>query len=219
MPIPENILHLTIAGETVYLLPQRALYWPGRETLFFADPHFGKAATFRAGGIPVPGGTTGANLDRLDAALAMTGATRLVCLGDLLHARAGRVARTVAEVAAWRARHADLDWLLVRGNHDRHAGDPPPSWAIISVDEPFVEAPFVWRHIPESDPAGYTLAGHRHPAVRLGRGSLSETLPCFYFGEEVAILPAFGEFTGTSLVDPRPGERLFVLAGEEVLAI
>jgi len=217
--LSEQNLHLKVAGQRLELLPQRALYWPGRETLFIADPHFGKAAAFRAGGIPVPGGTTGENLARLDAALATTGATRLVCLGDLLHTRAGRVDQTLAEVAAWRAGYPDLEWFLVRGNHDRHAGDPPASWRIVCIDEPFADAPFVWRHLPEPDPDGYTLAGHRHPAVCVGSGPLAETVSCFYFGEKVGILPAFGEFTGNALIHPEPGDRVFVLAGAEVIAI
>ena len=43
------------------------------------------------------------------------------------------------------------------------------------------------------------------------------TLPCFYFGRDYALLPAFGEFTGTAVVRPRAGEGVFVLAGDEVV--
>lgn len=214
-----NYVSLVVAGELLHLLPQRALFWPRRDTLLLADPHFGKAASFRAGGIPVPGGTTGANLARLDAALAATGATRLVCLGDLLHARAGRVELTVDEVSTWRQRYPDLELLLVRGNHDRHAGDPPASWGIRCVDGPFADPPFCLRHLAEPDPTGYTLAGHLHPALQVGRGAMAETVACFYFGKEVGILPAFGEFTGTGLVRPEPGDRVFLLAEEEVIPV
>ena len=84
-----HCLELTVAGERVQALAEAALYWPARQTLFVADLHLGKAASFRASGIPVPGGTTAGNLARLERALAATGAKRLVCLGDLLHARAG----------------------------------------------------------------------------------------------------------------------------------
>jgi DNA ligase-associated metallophosphoesterase len=213
------MIHTRAAGEALWLLPERAVYWPAQRTLLLADPHFGKAAAFRAGGIPVPAGTTADNLARLDSALAATGATQLVCLGDLLHARAGRVARTVEAVAVWRARHEQLQWLLVRGNHDRHAGDPPPAWRITCLDEPVVDAPFVWRHEPREAEEGYVLAGHVHPAVRLGRGALAETLPCFVFGRRVGILPAFGDFTGQATLRPQPEDRLFVLAGDEVIAV
>ncbi len=59
---------LTLAGEQVYLLSERALYWPGTSTLVVADLHWGKASTFRAAGIPVPIGTTSDDLARLDRA-------------------------------------------------------------------------------------------------------------------------------------------------------
>ncbi len=198
------------------LLGEAALYWPTRATLFIADPHFGKAASFRANGIPVPGGTTGGNLARLESALALTGAQRLVCLGDLLHARSGRSEQTLAAVTAWRAQRPGLEWLLVRGNHDRHAGDPPDAWQVRCVDAPLRDGPFVLQHEPAEPGDGYALAGHVHPAARIGRGKLAEQLPCFLFGPRLALLPAFGEFTGTALIRPQPGDRIFVLAGGEI---
>jgi hypothetical protein len=36
-----------VAGEKLGLFAERAIYWPARSTLLVADPHFGKAATFR----------------------------------------------------------------------------------------------------------------------------------------------------------------------------
>ena len=47
--------------------------------------------------------------------------------------------------------------------------------------------------------AGYRLAGHIHPSVVLyGTARQSMRLPAFVFGLEGAILPAFGDFTGTA---------------------
>ena len=102
-----------LAGETVTLLPERALYWPRRAALLIADLHLGKDATFRASGVPLPGGTTAADLARLSVALERSGARRLVILGDFFHARRGRDPALLAEVAAWRAAHADLEIVLV----------------------------------------------------------------------------------------------------------
>ena len=211
-------LEFTLCEESLLLFAERALYWPRRRTLIIADPHFGKAATFRAGGLPVSEATTTVMLDRLTALLAGTGAKRLLCLGDLLHARAGRSDATLAAVTAWRDAHAQLAFQLVRGNHDAHAGDPPADWAITCVDEPSIEEPFAWRHHPAPDAAGYAIAGHLHPAVRLnGAGRQSTTLPCFYFGVDYGVLPAFGEFTGTALVRPATGERVFVVAEQSII--
>ena len=112
-------------GQTLELRCDRTVWWAEASTLLVADPHFGKAGTFRAASVPVPAGVDGDNLSRLDAALKETAATRLVFLGDLFHARGGVDGALLAELAVWRQRHAGLTVLNVRGNHDRHAGDPP----------------------------------------------------------------------------------------------
>ncbi len=117
---------LELRGERLVLLPERAVFRERTATLLIADPHWGKAATFRASGIPVPRGTTLDGLARLDAMLQRTGARRIIFLGDYLHARQGRSPTTLQALAEWRARHLDIELVLVRGNHDRHAGDPPP---------------------------------------------------------------------------------------------
>jgi DNA ligase-associated metallophosphoesterase len=212
---------ITLAGEAVTLLPERALYWHRSEALIAADLHWGKAATFRASGIALPGGTTSDDLARLDRALARTGARRLIVLGDLFHARAGRIAApTLAAIRAWRPRRADVEILLVRGNHDRHAGDPPADLRINAVNAPAFVPPFVLRHEPAESTAGYGLAGHLHPAAALvGPGRQRERLPCFLVGPRAAVLPAFGSFTGSAVVEPRPDHRVFVVAGDEVLEV
>ena len=212
---------LDLAGEEVRLLPERALVWSRTSTLVVADVHWGKAAAFRAAGIPIPGGGTGDDLARLDTALLRTGARRLVVLGDLFHARAGRVAaRTLGELRRWRARRAELEIRLVRGNHDRHAGDPPEDLGVDCIDSPACEPPFVLRHEPRVSNEGYTLAGHLHPGTVLaGPGLLRERLPCFIVGRSIAVLPAFASFTGMGMVTPEPGEQVFVIADGDVVAV
>ena len=79
-----------LGDERFSLLPQRAAYWPAERLLVLGDLHFGKAATFRSRGIPVPGGTTRENLSVLDALLATHDVQRVLFLGDFLHARAGQ---------------------------------------------------------------------------------------------------------------------------------
>ena len=214
-------VQVRMAGEEIVLLPERAFFWPRTGTLVAADFHWGKAATFRAAGIPIPRGTTGDDLARLDAALLRTCARRLVVLGDLFHARAGRIAtRTLAELRRWRGLRSELEILLVRGNHDRHAGDPPDDLLINCVDAPAFVPPFVLRHEPSSSAEGYTLAGHVHPcAVLTGPGLQRARLPCFWLTPRAAVLPAFGSFTGLGPVSPEPQDRIFVIADDEVLAV
>lgn len=212
---------LELAGEPVRLLAERALYWEREHALVVADLHWGKAATFRAAGIPLPPGATADDLARLDRALARTGARRLILLGDLFHAREGRRAEaTLATVGAWRAAHPSLDVLLVRGNHDRRAGDPPADLGVTVVDAPHHLAPFALLHEPAASPAGYTLAGHLHPGfVMSGPARQRERLACFVIGTRGAILPAFGSFTGTLAMSARPDDRVYVIAGDSVIPV
>ena len=214
-------IHLDLAGEPVRLLPERALFWPGSCALVVADLHWGKAAAFRSAGIPIPGGATRRDLDRLDSAIARTGARRLIVLGDLFHARAGRVAtRTLAHLRSWRGEREALEIQLVRGNHDRHAGDPPADLRVNCLNAPAFLPPFVLRHEPAAGDAGYTLAGHVHPGVVLtGRGLFRERLPCFVVGDRMALLPAFGSFTGLGILSPDEGQRVFVVAEGEVVEV
>ncbi|WP_228893517.1 ligase-associated DNA damage response endonuclease PdeM [Pseudoduganella aquatica] len=216
-PIADGACAIELAGETVLLLPEKALFWPRLRLLAVADIHFGKAAAFRALGVPVPGGTTADNLERLDRLLAAHGVAHLVFLGDFLHAKAARAPATLAELASWRGRHPALRLTLVRGNHDLHAGDPPEALGIAVADEPFALAPFQFCHHPELDAPGYVLAGHVHPVFHLAAGRDALRLPCFVAGGRRAILPSFGAFTGGHALRLAGDDKLYLVAGDKVL--
>lgn len=212
-------LSVELAGEEVLLLPQKALYWPREKMLVIADIHFGKAASFRALGVPVPGGTTRENLDGLDALLALYPARQVLFLGDFLHAKAAHAEATQAALHAWRLARPGLRLVVVRGNHDAHAGDPPARLGIEMANEPSLLAPFAFCHHPDLLAAGYLMAGHVHPVYRLRAGWETLRLPCFLAGEGRIVLPAFGAFTGGHPILPEPGERVFVSSGESVLEV
>jgi DNA ligase-associated metallophosphoesterase len=216
--------HTRIAGQTLHLAPERAVWWAESRTLLIADAHFGKAATFRSHGIPVPHGTTGDNLARLDTMIARWPVERIVFLGDFLHAKESKARVVVEAIARWRATHHGIAMTLVRGNHDARAGDPPAALGIDVVDESHVVGPFSLRHHPTPCERGYVLAGHLHPGYRIGsRAGDGLRLPCFWFGHEagsrIGVLPAFGAFTGTWLVDALPDDRVFVVAPDAVHAV
>lgn len=210
-----------MAGQCLRLLPERAIYWPEGRTLFVADVHLGKGAAFRSMGIPIPEGSTEDTLNRLSRLLDSTEALRLDILGDLWHAKAGRTAETTERFGAWRERHRDLEVTLIEGNHDLRSGKLDPGWNVREVAEPFERGPFALCHFPETSvERGFRLAGHLHPGVLLeGKGRQSLRLPCFYFSGDGAILPAFGSFTGLALVEPGPGDHVFVLAGDSVVRV
>ncbi len=212
-------MQITIADQLLLLLPQHALYWPAQRLLVVADIHFGKAASFRALGVPVPAGTTTQNLAQLDAMLGAHPVDHLLFLGDFLHARAAHASATMAAIRRWRSGRPALRLTLVRGNHDDRAGDPPADLAIDIVDEPHQMAPFAFCHHPQHSALGHVVAGHVHPVYRLSAGADGARLPCFVVGERCTLLPSFGAFTGGHAVTHGDGERLYVVADESVFSV
>src|SRR5688500_18064151 len=127
-------MDVNYAGETWTLLAEHAAWWGAERTLLVADVHFGKDAPFRMAGIPVPGGATAKDLARLTQLIERHAAERLVILGDFFHARTGRQRDVTEAIARWREVHGRVQMLLVRGNHDRAAGDVPAEWRIETVN-------------------------------------------------------------------------------------
>lgn len=221
-----ELLDIALAGTRLALHASGAAYHAADQTLLVADAHFGKAVSFRRLGVPVPQGTTSENLAVLDGLLALTGARRLVFLGDFLHSARAHAPATLAAIGRWRARHSTLEMMLVRGNHDLRAGDPPALLAITVVDEPLILGPFALCHHPRPHPGAYVLAGHWHPCVGVGGAARDHLrLPCFWFGDEaqaeraVGVLPAFGSFTGMHPIRREAGDRVYAIAGDAVRAI
>ncbi|SAL15197.1 hypothetical protein AWB71_00512 [Caballeronia peredens] len=213
-------LTIDVNGRELMLSSARAAFDPLLKSLFIADAHFGKDAVFRARGIPVPAGTTGETLARLDALVAMHRPESVAFLGDLLHARESHTDETLDALAAWRARHRALRLVLVEGNHDRHAGALPAAFGVEVVKEPHALGPWALCHHPQIVDGAYALAGHEHPVYRLATRVDRARLPCFRFGPRAGVLPAFGAFTGGFEVnDDVRGESIYVIAGERVFPL
>jgi len=213
-------LEVEFGGASLELLGAGAIHWRARRCLIVADAHFGKAATFRARGVPVPQGTTRETLARLETVCARTQPASLVFLGDLFHAPEAHAPATLAALRAWRAAHAALEVVLVEGNHDRKAGAPPPGLGIEVRPEPWRIDGLALCHHPQFVPGAHALAGHLHPAVRIGgRADDSVRLPCFWLREGLAVLPAFGSFTGGARFDRAPGDRVVAIAEDRLYEI
>ena len=211
---------IVFGGQPLWLLPQGVAWHPPSRTLFLADLHLGKAAAFRARGLPVPAGTTSDNLRRLDALVHEHAAARIVLLGDLLHSAHAQQAGVLDPLRQWRAAHPALACVLVRGNHDRHAGDPPADLGLNVVDEPWPvtdAAGLVACHHPQQIAGQAVLAGHLHPMVTLsGPGRDRQRLPCFCRSGDLLVLPAFGAFTGGNPLPPPAGSTCYAVGGGRV---
>lgn len=216
-------LPLSLGGLSLQLLPGRAVWWPAEQTLFVADLHWGKEATFRQrGGMPIPD-ITRHELDRLDRLLVDTNCRRVVLLGDLVHSTAGRSAVVSSQIESWRQaidrRLPGLELLLIEGNHDRSAGALPDTWGLTRLAAPVQIGPLNCAHYPEEVGPGPGLAGHLHPRIDLRRGPDRLRLPCFWLRGEQLTLPAFAWFASHSAIAREPGDRVFAIADDEVLEL
>lgn len=208
---------LTLEGEELWLLADKAVYWPARQCLLIADAHFGKASAYRSLGQPVPQGTTTDNLQRLDRLLSAYPCTHMIFLGDFLHGPGSHANSTLRALEAWRTRNRALHITLIRGNHDKRAGDPPLGLGIDVVSEPLLIGPFALQHEPHAHPDCHVLAGHVHPVYRLrGKARQSLRLPCFQIGGQISLLPAFGAFTGGHEVAQDTGRQILVIGDHKV---
>ena len=202
---------LLIKTNEVLLLADKAMYWPKHKALLIADVHFGKAAAYRALGQPVPKGTTENNLNRLTALINQYPTEQIIFLGDFLHAPKSHAPATLATIRDWRMQYKDVQCILIRGNHDVNAGDPPLDLDIKVVTEPYLIDDFALQHMPKPHATHHVIAGHIHPTYRLlGKGKQSLILPCFYHQPALTLLPSFGDFTGGFVMDKKLNTKIFV---------
>lgn len=236
-PAAGTSCEIDFGGARLTLLGARAVWWAEERVLLVADVHLGKPASFRERGAPVPEKVTAGDLSRLDALIARWRPERVVVLGDLAHDKCAWQDVTLDAFSVWRARHAATGFVLVRGNHDRWAADPPASLGIEVVEPGWRLGGLAMHHEPPEEPGEgqaegqaegrgpHALCGHLHPGVRLGH-----TLPakrrragmrggCFWFRGTLGVLPAFGRFTGCHMIRPARTDRVFVLGDDRVMEV
>ena len=196
-------IEIGIQSQLVTLRGDGTLYLPGFRSLLAADLHLGKDASFRAAGVPVPGGIDEVTLQQLSLALHESRAERLYVLGDLIHDRHSMTSRLVRQFCSWRESHPRLSLILVRGNHDRHVSRFPTGWRMETCRRA-VLGPFHLMHeVSSSSPPvdsiereSIEVGGHLHPVARVGRGADQMRLRCFLVGDRQIVLPALGPFKG-----------------------
>jgi DNA ligase-associated metallophosphoesterase len=215
-----NVVH-PIQGETFQLLPDRALYWEEQSALILADTHFGKAAHFRKAGIAVPAHLIEADLRRLQQLITRHHPLKIIVVGDMFHSNDNQ---DVSFFALWRKQFPHIQFILVAGNHDVLSAQKYVDMEIEKVpylriqNIGFIHDASTQNAINQD--AAYTFSGHIHPGVSLlGAARQRLKLPCFYFGKEVGILPAFSLFTGLCLMEPQPATNIYVIAKEQVIKI
>ncbi len=208
-----------LAGESLLLDARRAIFWPSQRCLLLADLHFGKAAHFRREGLAVPPQVALQNQAQLVELLEEYVPERVLFVGDLFHSDYNEAWEELGDILT---AFSNIQFELVKGNHDILDDRQYQKFGLQVHPLPLPLGPFLLSHEPLDTPHDhlYNLAGHLHPGVILrGRGHQSLRLPCFFFGQQQGILPAFGAFTGLAIMKARPGDQVFVIAEERVIKV
>lgn len=205
-----------LLGERWVLHAHRALFWPARNCLVVSDPHLGKAAHLRKGGMAIPEGHDDHTLSRLTGLLEVFRPERLLVLGDLFHSSHNHA--WLGFVTWANAQRCVVE--LVPGNHDVLDPAQYHEAGIILHDEVLELSPFVLTHDGGSCTGIGTISGHVHPGIILsGKGRQRIRVPAFLINEQRILLPAFGTSTGLHPVKPQPNDRVFACTGKEVMEV
>ena len=207
------MLEHKILGQTLCLFPEKAIFWREKQLLILADVHLGKAGHFRKSGIPISDLIHNKDILTLDKLIQRTKPKEVIFLGDLFHSDHNSGWDVFKR---WIKSKAPLTFKLVLGNHDI-LDQQLYHVANLTVTEKLEISPFTLTHIPE-ETEFYNLAGHIHPAIRLsGKGRQSLRVPCYFFGRQNGILPAFGHFTGTGLIKVTKEDNVYGVTEDEVI--
>ncbi|WP_017257008.1 ligase-associated DNA damage response endonuclease PdeM [Pedobacter arcticus] len=206
-------------GEELILDQERAIYLPKNKLLAISDLHLGKSAHFRQAGVPVPATVAQQDLSRLDAILQKYKPNTLLINGDMFH---HGLNTDIDEFHQWRRKYQQTNFLLVKGNHDRLANADYASMDIEIHEPSFCVGPFCFIHdAPKcTEEELYPISGHIHPGVTIvGRAKQRLKFPCFYFGKDYAVMPAFSVFTGLYNIKPKKEEQAYAVTKESVVKI
>ena len=216
------LIAYTINENDFVLSPERVMFWEKQKALIIADLHIGKTGHFRKSGIPVPQHVFKEDLQRLFTQILFYKAEKLIIAGDLSHSRSNKEMDLFKK---WRHDLEALEIILVNGNHDILADAWYDELKITRTDTLDIHD-FSFCHDPQEaflkirDQKHYTFCGHLHPGVSIrGRGRQFLQFPCFYFGNNIGILPAFSRFTGSVNVNAQSGENVFAIVENSIMQV
>ncbi len=209
-------------GQHLWLSPERTIFWEEQNTLILSDSHFGKTGHFRKSGIPLPQNIFLDDLQRLFYLIQLYKPEQLIVVGDLFHSHSNKEHLLFEK---WRNDFQQLNFILVKGNHDILEKDWYQQHHIDVYDGgSLLIQPFAFIHdysqidvYPEHGDS-YFFTGHLHPGFAIkGRGRQQLSFPCFYFSEQFAVLPAFSKFSGLSLIKKKKNDTVFAIVENELM--
>lgn len=206
---------IQLENKEFILHPHGGIFWVEKSMLLISDVHLGKVAHFRKFGAAVPQKAIHKNFILLDEVVKHFQPFQICFLGDLFHSSLNKewqlfenwVGKTPAEI------------VLIAGNHDIIAPEKFEHLGIQIFQELILDN-FLLTHHPEDREGFFNFCGHIHPAVRLqGFGRQRLKLPCFFKKTNQLILPAFGEFTGTYVLEPTKEDEVYAIVEDEVIKV
>lgn len=207
-------------GETLELLPERALYWAKESALIFSDVHLGKSESLQFHGVAMPSGTHFEDLDRMHALLNKYQAKQVFILGDWIHQRTSWSENLVRDLHGFFELHPNVKWTFVMGNHEKGSLKYLRQFPFEIVEEEIRYGPFLLahgHHAPAADV--FQIQGHLHPIVVLKQGPTRMRLPCFVLQKQNLVLPSFGSLTGGREMELQTGDRVFAVAPDGVFEV
>ncbi|GAA4042838.1 ligase-associated DNA damage response endonuclease PdeM [Parerythrobacter jejuensis] len=187
---------VSFAGQEMFLTQSNALYWPAEQALLVADLHLEKASFYARHGQMLPPYDSRETLERVADAVKLTGARRVITLGDNFHDVEGTASLEPHAAGVLEALTRSLDWIWITGNHDEtmhrtYGGDMAEELEVSGI---------VLRHQARRGETRPELSGHYHPKMRVRVRQRHISRPCavraISDGADRMILPAFGTLTG-----------------------
>jgi uncharacterized protein len=204
---------IILAQQEIYLLPQKAIFFPATKQLVLSDVHLGKTTHFRKQGLAIPLEAQFEDLLILESLIETWEPSVILILGDLFHSDFNS---EWYNFEFFLKKFLHVQFLLVKGNHD--IIDFKESTILnFSTTTLLEDANFTYQHFPAKDNKKINFCGHTHPTVQIKlRGKQYYHLPCFFIENNNFTLPAFGKLTGGFVIKKTKKNNIYVIIGNEV---
>ncbi|EKQ69716.1 putative phosphoesterase, ICC [Leptolyngbyaceae cyanobacterium JSC-12] len=211
---------ITVLGNRLHLLPQKAIYIEQLNALLVSDVHLGKAETFQSHGVPIPNTLNQDSLNRLQDLCVQFDVDYLFVLGDLFHSKFALVDEVLNHWLEF-VQQLNVSVQLIVGNHDRSLVPVLKCLSIQCILDSIQIDNLVLSHEPTPQPNCLNICGHVHPCVRIKTKLDNLRLPCFYLetSQNLLILPSFGAFTGSYEVAIAKDATAYVIAENSVIVL
>lgn len=191
-------------AEHLWLLDARGVaYIPALDFLVVSDLHFEKGSYLRSYGNPLPSLDTRATLTRLRSVIEDYAPSKVISLGDSFHDKHSMSRMTQQDRALlFNLVNHVPNWDWVEGNHDPVLPEGVPGTALKQLTHDRL----CFQHEPTTAYQGdsttrkslptYQVIGHYHPKIKTKVSQRRYSGKCFVVGNNMLMMPAFGQFTG-----------------------